>query len=118
MKEYERHFHVRNRKPTKTYNAWRNMVQRVTNANRPDYNCYGGRGVTVCQRWLSFLNFIEDMGEKPEGLSIDRIDNSEGYSKENCRWATKREQAENTRRTRRITFNGKTMCLKAWAKEV
>lgn len=118
-KPYERMGHVIGRKRSATNNAWTNLVARCTNPNRPDYRYYGGRGITVCERWLnSFAAFVEDMGIRPDGRSIDRIDNARGYEPGNCRWATKDEQMQNTRATRRIEFNGRVMGLNAWAKVV
>lgn len=87
--------------------------------NRPDYKDYGGRGVKVCDRWKnSFGDFLQDMGERPDNMSIDRIENSKGYKPENCRWATKEEQMQNVRTNRNITFNGETLCLTAWARKL
>jgi len=95
------------------------MIARCTNPNRPDYEYYGGRGITVCTAWRdSFAIFLADMGEKPKGKSLDRIDNDLGYEPSNCRWATKHQQMQNTRSTRLITFNGETMGLNAWAKRL
>lgn len=79
---------------------------------------YTERGITVCDRWLKFENFLSDMGERPEGKTLDRIKNSLGYSLDNCRWATRSEQQQNTRRTRMLTYQGVTMCKKDWAKRL
>lgn len=84
---------------TPTYNTWMNMIQRCTNANAPGYKHYGGRGITVCERWLKFENFLADMGERPEGLTLDRIDNDGNYEPGNCRWATCEQQNANRRRS-------------------
>ena len=82
------------------------------------YSYYGKRGIVVCKRWELFENFFKDMGPKPSKThSIDRIDNNGPYSKENCRWATKTEQAGNKRNNIVVKFNGKTKCLAAWARE-
>lgn len=105
-------------KQTKTYMIWGGMIARCTNPKDKSYPRYGGRGIDVCARWRTFENFLADMGEKPEGMSIERIDNSRGYFPENCRWIPLAEQSRNRRNVRLLTFNGKTRNLTEWSKEV
>lgn len=93
-----RHGHWSNGKPSKTYATWNAMKQRVLNPNRPNYRLYGGRGITIHQPWIdSFEAFLADVGERPEGTSIDRIDPDGNYEPGNVRWATPSEQALNRR---------------------
>lgn len=80
---------------TKTYTAWANMIKRCENATASGFERYGGAGVSVCERWRKFENFLADMGEAPQGMTIDRRDSAAGYSKVNCRWATATTQARN-----------------------
>lgn len=84
------------------------MRQRCNNSNAPQYQDYGGRGIRVCARWDSYANFLADMGEKPEGMSLDRIKVNGHYTPKNCRWATQTEQMRNLRITRRVKIEGKT----------
>jgi hypothetical protein len=102
---------------TPTYEIWCGMKKRCTNPNCVAWKNYGGRGITLCERWMKFENFYADMGERPEGLSIDRIDNNGNYEPGNCRWATNTEQANNTRQNHYLTYKGETKTIKQWAKE-
>lgn len=101
------------------FSNWRSMIGRCTDENDPGYERYGGRGITVCERWLnSFEAFYEDMGPKPTpDHSIDRKDNDKGYCKENCRWATRSEQQRNKTTTKMYEMDGRSQCLAAWAEE-
>lgn len=103
---------------TKEFFAWRGILSRCNNPNDAAYPDYGGRGITVCNHWLEFKNFFEDMGYAPtKNHSIDRIENGKGYYKENCRWATKKIQSRNTRQNNIIEYNGIKKCVAEWAEE-
>ena len=82
------------------YNIWRDMKNRCYNSKNSYYHCYGGRGIKVCERWMDIHNFIKDMGKRPPGMQIDRIDNDGDYTPENCKWSSIPEQARNTRRNK------------------
>ena len=104
---------------TPEYEAWANMVNRCTNPDHAGWEHYGGRGITVCDRWLGptgLANFIADMGDRPSSAhSLERDDNDCGYAPENCRWATKKEQMSNTRHCHFVTFRNETRTVTDWA---
>ena len=93
------------------YKTWECMLQRCRNLKAPNYHDYGGRGITVCERWHKFENFHEDMDPRPDGRSLDRINNDGNYEFDNCRWATAREQSNNRRNT--VMINGEPLAVVA-----
>lgn len=96
------------------YNSWAQMRSRCHDPKANGYKNYGGRGISVCERWASFEQFVTDMGQRPAGCSIERKDTSGDYEPGNCCWASRREQSRNTRRTVRVTIDGKTLPLVDW----
>lgn len=111
------HGHTSNGKTTSEFRAWCHMIDRTTNANNKSWDMYGGRGITMCERWRDFENFLADIGPKPSPQhSIDRIDNNGNYTPENCRWATASQQNNNTRGNVRFTFYGKDRTVAEWSK--
>lgn len=106
---------------TKIYSAWKNIKARCYNKNSSHYNCYGARGISVCEEWknnfMAFYNWSINNGYK-EGLSIDRIDNNGNYEPNNCRWCDRITQANNTRTNHFITYNGKTQTITQWSREL
>lgn len=104
---------------TRVYRQWQQMIQRCYNPNASRYQRYGGRGVTVCDRWrLSFDAFYADMGDPPDGTSIDRIDNDRGYEPGNCRWATPQEQANNRYTNVLIEHDGVSRTIAEWSRHL
>ncbi len=104
---------------TPEYRCWTAMKQRCLNPKNADYPDYGGRGITICDRWMnSFENFLADMGPRPEGMTIERVEVNGGYAPENCVWASYHAQSRNTSRNIKVAFQGKTQCLKDWAAEL
>lgn len=107
-----------NKSSSRAYNSWCSMKQRCHNPSNKFYPWYGARGITVCPNWrFSFEQFFADMRERPENYTIERIDNEKGYSKENCRWATRSDQQKNRRCNRFITFEGTTKTAMEWSEE-
>ena len=100
---------------TTIYRVWSHMKGRCNNPNDSHYKWYGGKGISVCDRWKTFPEFYEDMGDVPKGMTLDRIDNNKGYSPDNCKWSTRLEQARNKSNSLVYTVKGKTMRLKEWA---
>jgi transcriptional regulator of acetoin/glycerol metabolism len=94
------------------------MRNRCNNPNSHRYHRYGGRGITVCERWDDYRNFLADMGEAPAGKSIERKDSNKGYEPGNCYWATPKEQGANTMQNRMITVGGETFHLTEWARRL
>lgn len=120
--KYEKHGHATKSRwggtVSPTYKTWQAMIQRCTNPNFTTYYHYGAKGITVYKHWTKFENFLADMGERPLGTTIDRIDNKKGYAPRNCRWATYKEQGQNQKRNRLITFRGEVHCLSEWARRL
>ena len=109
--------HGETKKNSNEYSAWSGIKTRCYNDNLPQYKDYGGRGITVCDRWLdSYEYFLSDMGRKPSSChSIERKDNNKGYSPDNCRWATRKEQQNNMRTNRVLALCGVSMTVAEWA---
>lgn len=103
---------------TPTYIAWQDMKNRCLNSACRAYKNYGGRGITVCEQWMDFRSFFADMGVRPDGTELDRIDNNAGYSAKNCRWISRKINNRNKRTTVLLSCLGRTQCLKDWAIEL
>jgi len=103
---------------TSTYSTWKHMKTRCQCPGNDRYYDYGGRGIKVCTRWLRFENFLSDMGERPDGKTIDRLDNNGDYEPSNCLWGSPKEQQRNTRRNHMVTYRGSTKCVAEWAEEL
>lgn len=103
---------------TPTYHSWQGMKNRCLNQNAGRYRDYGGRGIKVCKRWMEFENFFADMGERPDGKTLDRIDNNNNYEPDNCRWATPEEQSNNARNNIVLNHKGLSLTLSQWARRL
>lgn len=110
---------IHNMSHTKTFKTWDSMKERCYNPNNISYPNYGARGITICNRWLeSFQNFYDDMGERPKGMTIDRIDGTKNYEPSNCKWSTVKEQASNRRTNRYIIMNDEKITMSEFAKRL
>lgn len=99
-----------------TYQSWRAMKRRCSDPSHRDYAIYGGRGIQVCERWQKFENFFADMGIRPDGRTLDRIDANKGYEPGNCRWATPSQQQNNMRSNRILTLHGRSHTVSEWSR--
>ena len=113
-----KHGQARAGKETKTYMIWKSMVGRCTSDKSTAYKYYGAIGITVSEEWLTFENFFADMGECPKGLSLERVDNNAGYSKDNCIWASREVQANNKSNNRFIEVDGVKKSMSQWARHI
>lgn len=113
------HGHARKGAWTETYSIFRDMMTRCTNPRYKEFHLYGGRGISICDRWLrNYENFLSDMGERPAGMTLERIDVNLGYSPDNCKWATDTEQANNKRNSVFLDFQGKRQTVAQWSREL
>lgn len=114
----EKHFNATHGQfGTRLYQTWVMMKQRCLNSNNPSYPLYGGRGIKVCERWLVFENFAMDMGPRPDGMELERLDNNGDYEKANCKWETHKRNCRNKRNMRLIQAFGQTLCLSEWSEK-
>lgn len=103
---------------SRVYKSWTDMMMRCTNPKNKRWKDYGGRGIRVCERWRVARNFCLDMGERPEGMTLDRIDNDGNYEPANCRWASRVRQQNNKRSNRVISYEGTTLTCTEWARRL
>ena len=101
---------------TPSYRSWDNMKKRCLNLNQNKWKSYRDRNITICNKWLKFEGFYEDMGDKPEGKTLDRINNNGNYEIDNCRWATPKQQSNNMVSNRRLNHKGKSLTISQWAR--
>lgn len=103
---------------TRAHACWKSMKARCLNPLETGYKYWGGRGITICEKWLTFEGFFEDMGEAPEGMTIGRRDNDGNYEPGNCRWETQVQQQRNRRSNRRLSWRGETLCVSEWSERL
>jgi len=113
-----KHGHTYRNAITTEYLIWQSIKARCFNTRNKSYKNYGARGITMCKQWLDFEVFLSDMGRRPVGLEIDRIDNNGGYDPGNCRWVTAKEQTRNRRTTKKIDFRGDVLPLAEWCEKL
>ena len=101
-----------------TYQSWRSLRNRCNNKNTWNYFRYGGAGIKYDPSWNDYEIFLRDMGERPKGMTLDRIDNSKDYAKDNCRWATPAQQQANRKNCMRLTYNGITQTSAEWSRQL
>lgn len=114
------HGHARSRtKPhSRTYQSWMSMKERCDSPSHKSYDCYGGRGISYCKRWDKFAHFLADMGVRPDGMTLGRVENDGNYMPSNCEWQTPKKQARNRRTTRYLSHAGKSLSLIEWSEIV
>lgn len=106
--------HGLSRSNRREYRSWKDMRARCNNPNDSDFGAYGGRGITICPEWADFKQFLADMGERPDGHTLDRIDVNGNYEPQNCRWASNKAQANNKRTNHLIEIDGESRTLQSW----
>jgi hypothetical protein len=112
-----RHGYARKGSVSPTYRAWQAMHKRC-NGRASSSRYYSDRGISVCPEWQSFERFLTDMGERPDGMSLDRVDVNGNYAPNNCRWATRKQQMQNKTTNVNLTLDGKTQCVAEWSREL
>ena len=115
IKRSSKHGHAKRKLHSATYHTWSDMIKRCSNPKNKSWSDYGGRGIKVCDEWHAFENFLKDMGEKPVGFTIDRINVNGPYKKDNCKWSTRTEQNRNTRQNHILSDGLETKTLQEWA---
>ncbi|MDR9052041.1 hypothetical protein FEP39_03613 [Burkholderia multivorans] len=114
---YRTHGHTSGRKFSPEYYSWSSMMTRCTNPKSSKYGDYGGRGISVCERWRTFENFIADMGPRPDGTTLERVSVNGHYEPTNCKWATRKRQSNNTRSNTVLEHDGRQQSIADWAAE-
>ncbi len=111
-----RHGHAKHGDVSAEYNVWHGMINRCSQPKNKNWRRYGGRGIQVCERWQVFENFLADMGKRPTGLQLDRLNNDGNYEPNNCRWVSARSNSQNRRSSVVLTIQGSTRCVAEWSR--